>query len=212
MWIKTRGVMTTLACLAVNVIGTEAWASQGPIQGGPQGHYYQLVVVPGGISWDAAAAAAANAGGYLATITSAEENAFVTALAASVPAAWFVDAVGNSQGPWLGGFQAEGSAEPGGGWQWVNGEGAFQYTRWAPGEPSNGAGNDHGTESRLQLFGLGPQPGGLWNDERAGAYADVRGYVIESPVPEPGTWALWLGGIAGLLLRAHRPTRPSAGR
>src|SRR5436190_21444639 len=43
---------------------------------GGNGHYYQVVSVTNGISWQQARNAAASMGGYLATVTSAEENDF----------------------------------------------------------------------------------------------------------------------------------------
>src|SRR5262249_15632204 len=55
---------------------------------GGNGHYYQAVSTPGGITWEAAQAAAVGMGGYLATITSAAENAFAFNLAKD-PSLWF---------------------------------------------------------------------------------------------------------------------------
>ena len=96
---------------------------------GGNSHYYQLVVVPGGITWTSANSAAQAAGGYLATLTSSAENDFVyTNLASTDATAWFVDGAGNSEGPALGGYQpvpSDGST----GWNWVTGE-SWSYTNW----------------------------------------------------------------------------------
>ena len=127
------------------------------------GHYYEFV--SGSQTWEAARAAARNRTfnglqGYLATITSAEENAFVTSKTGG-SAAW----IGGSD------FDVEGS------WQWTDGPEAGQvfwtsacgtglvgscpatglYNSFNGGEPNNYNGNEDG----LQLLVGGT---GLWND------------------------------------------------
>lgn len=67
--------------------------------------------------------------GTLAAITSAEENAFILGLQDDFNA---LPVHGYS----IGGFQPDGSPEPGGNWQWVTGE-AWDYENWAQGEPNN---------------------------------------------------------------------------
>ena len=100
------------------------------------GHYYLAVCAPGRISWQAASDAANALGGYLATPTSAEENAFVASLT-NYPDFWYEDPTYHVQmGPWLGAFQDPGGAEPAGGWQWVTGE-EWVYTNWWPGDPND---------------------------------------------------------------------------
>lgn len=79
---------------------------------GGNGHFYEVVLVSGVIDWESANVAAIEAGGYLTTITSADENAFVHNLAVSNPDFWHSSGL---MGPWLGGFQPEGSPEPDGG-------------------------------------------------------------------------------------------------
>src|SRR5687768_404607 len=74
---------------------------------GGNGHFYEVVAAPGGITWGNAGFSATDRGGYLATITSAEENAFVFNLAAQDATLW-----NSGYGPWLGGVQPAGSAEP----------------------------------------------------------------------------------------------------
>jgi hypothetical protein len=159
---------------------------------GGNGHFYEVILVSEGITWENANVAALEAGGYLATITSAEENTFVHSLAACNPDFW---TDGGICGPWLGGFQAEGSIEPSGGWQWVTGE-PFIYTNWTINEPDNGTG---GTEHWLQFWdGRTPMPyASTWNDRNSG-YTDRPpcSYAVEY-IPEPCTLALLaLGGLA----------------
>jgi hypothetical protein len=121
------------------------------------GHYYRLVSADN-ITWGNSLNAAAADGAYLATVTSANENAFVHSL-------------DNSGQAWLGGSDAaqEGT------WVWVTGpeagtiffiassQSSIGYANWQPGEPNNlnhGPGTP-GQENYLQLYA-----GGTWNDEQ----------------------------------------------
>ena len=145
-------------------IGYERWSGNG--------HYYAARLVQSGIAWHDAQRACVAEGGYLATITSAEEHQLVFALVSTDPRFWFIDGVGNGEGPLLGGFQANSSAEPSGGWRWVTGE-PFSYTAWSPREPNNSGG-----ESRLVFFRQGGLIGDRWND--VGEFSLLRGYICEA--------------------------------
>lgn len=165
-------------------------ASADPIIWGGNGHGYEAFGVEGGITWEDAKAAAEAMGGYLATITSEEENDFIS------------DVLGvGSTAYWLGGFQEAGTDEPNGDWQWVTGE-AFSYTNWASGEPNNLTG---GNEDALAFAYFSATPG-EWNDAPSGfLYGDnLGGYVVEFEVSEPGTLAL-LG--LGLLAAGYGRSR-----
>lgn len=127
------------------------------------GHYYEVVST--GMSWTSAKNAAEGRvqfglRGHLATITSAEENAFIARLGSF---GWL----------WVGGFQPDGTSEPNGGWTWVTSE-PFSYTNWGGGEPNNWNGTE---EDRLAIH----MPSGFWNDgiENGG----VSGYVVEYDIP-----------------------------
>src|SRR5882672_3346614 len=72
---------------------------------GGNGHFYEAVQAPAGITWDDAEAYAAAHGGYLATITSKEENAFVFKLVDDA-GFWMDGPRGESLGPWLGGLKS----------------------------------------------------------------------------------------------------------
>jgi len=141
------------------------------------GHCYEAVLYPG-FSWYDAKAACEARGGYLATITSAEENAFVFGLVSSINAFWYLDMFGNGLGPWLGGYQEPGSQEPDGGWRWVTDE-PFSYTNWETDQPDNvhGAALD---QNSLRFFKAGGLIGPRWDDSEAYNPVEHRkGYICE---------------------------------
>jgi len=119
------------------------------------GHLYESIWVPEKLTWDEAKALAEARGGYLATITSAEENEF---LFQSFPEASRL----SFWGYWLGGIQPADSPVPDdpptAGWEWVTGE-PFDYTNWADGEP-NDCDCQNFKEDALQFWGNN----GTWND------------------------------------------------
>lgn len=144
-----------------------------PIAAGGNGHVYEPVLVPAGVTWNTAFAAAEAAGGVLATVTDAAENAFVFSLVGGSSQFW-----NGGWGPWLGGFQPLGSAEPAGGWRWVTSE-PWTYASWASGEPNNNCANV--AERRLSYRAPNNVPAPLWNDmpDAACLGAAVVSYVVE---------------------------------
>lgn len=127
------------------------------------GHSYEAIVSTEGLDWadaraDAESRSVGGVQGHLATITSAGEDL------------WFQEAFAQvlSAGPWLGGFQPDGSGEPADNWQWVTGE-PFDYTNWGDGEP-----NDADGEDCLQYL---PDPPS-WNDFPCGAGPGAV-YIVE---------------------------------
>jgi hypothetical protein len=167
------------------------------VSAGGNGHEYQAVPGFPGLTWSLANQLAQQAGGYLATVTSPEENAFVFSLVNN--AAFFTGY--NGSGPALGGFQPDGAPEPDGGWSWVTGE-SWNYANWWPSQPDNFT--LYGGEDRLAYFsGTGSTPAPTWND----LYRDdsnIGGYVVEV-VPEPASVALLSIGL--LLWRSRRTTQ-----
>ena len=97
-------------------------AVQWRVEDGGNGHWYQLVV-SGSIQWFDARDAASEAGGYLASSTSPNEESFLVDLANrnDNPQAWVDDFGGNALGPYLGAYQPVG-ADPSQPWAWVSGE------------------------------------------------------------------------------------------
>jgi len=128
------------------------------------------VHVAGGITWEDAQAAAEAQGGYLATLTSAEENDWLTLTFAGNTIEGFRAYLDQC---WLGGYQLPGSVEPDGGWAWVTGE-EWAFTNWWPTEPNN---NPEGENAILLDHGLIPGTGAAWNDLTS--TWPRRGYVLE---------------------------------
>jgi hypothetical protein len=135
------------------------------ISDGGNGHFYQVVVVNGGISWTDAKKAAEDAGGYLATITSADEEIWIQHLINDLTY-WHEASAGSLYGPWLGGFQVPDSGEPVGEWRWITGE-IFNFTNWKSKEPNNQYIQGCLNQDRLHYFRADPNtqiPIAAWND------------------------------------------------
>jgi hypothetical protein len=187
-----------LHALLVLLPGNNALAE--PLFWASHGHSYEAIWTPQGVDWLAAKSLAEAKGAHLATITSAEENAFVFALVATDKRYW-IDVGSDTRGPWLGGFQPPGSREPDGGWAWVTGE-EFAYRNWANGEPNEGGGFSP-SEMYLSFHGKGNNNfADTWNDLYE--YAGMRGFIVEYAAPEPASGALCSLSLAVLLLRLVR--------
>jgi len=194
------------ACLAVfSIIIVTSPAFATPIQwtvgSGGNGHYYDILRVPGGISWTAANAAAVAGNGYLATITSEAEGAFVYTNLVNSPIYWSQEPGGSDLGPWLGAYQtSDNGSQASLNWVWVTGE-PWSYTNWHSGEPNNFTG---ALENYLS-YKCAPTSGcrsAQWNDlpDNISAFGtSVIAFVVEfdgaaSAVPTPS--------VAQTLIRA----------
>ncbi|RJU82603.1 MAG: hypothetical protein DWB99_03870 [Candidatus Poseidoniales archaeon] len=102
---------------------------------------YELA--PDELSWNEHSDRALAMGGYLVSITSAEENELVARIA-------------GARTVWIGGMRKGSGNGPGADhWCWCDGQ-PWIYANWAPGEPNNHGGN----ENRIHLNGQNK----LWND------------------------------------------------
>jgi hypothetical protein len=127
MFSKIAGVTAAIAVGAsVTVAGAQNAAVQWKVSEGGNGHWYQYVFER--VTWPDANSRAAAASGYLVTLTSQGENAFVNSI---VPTRYLA-----------GGFQQSSACEPACDWQWSNGE-AWSYSNWNPGEPNNAGNEDY---------------------------------------------------------------------
>jgi hypothetical protein len=151
-------------------------AHASPVRDPDNNHYYDAIIVSSGITWENARIAAdakvyRGLQGHLATVTSPDENLFIT----------YQFPVAPINGFWLGGFQQHGILDPAAGWQWVTGE-PFAYSNWnqeGSSEPNDywGPGTGSQDENKLQYwYGSGDR----WNDYRnRDPNTPAFGYVVE---------------------------------
>jgi hypothetical protein len=171
---KTLQFVLLLSCLfAVPALAQPVcWEAES----GGNGHYYEYVSTPdqANILWADARDLALEMGGYLATITSNEENVWVLENVV-IPN----DPTGLVGGPLLGGFQNHSSpeySEPGGGWEWVTGE-PWEFEAWGAGEPSAGVpGEDY-----LQYWRWSNL---VWNDTMDSADPSTQFCFLVEYLPE----------------------------
>lgn len=166
---------------------------------GGNGHWYRPVPGFPGLTWTLADQLARDEGGYLATLTSPAENAFVFSLV-DAPQFWTRF---NGSGPALGGFQPDGAAEPAGGWHWITGE-AWSYSNWLPGQPDNNPWRP--PEDRLHFWGHGPRAA-TWNDIQRDD-SNLGGYVVESDIPPRGFAVTGLPAFGGDVVQSDTTSRP----
>ena len=177
------------------------------------GHYYQMFTNASGLTWDAASSSANTYGGYLATLTSSQENSFIVNNIMSI-----YSPVNNVPAPAL--YLGATDRVTEGTWAWVTGE-TWSFTNWQPGEPNNAYGAD---QDFLQIVKAGFYGfNNNWDD----GYGDGRiyngfdqnsnGFVVEynsnptapgnNAVPEPSEWAamgLFGAGLLGLVIRGRK--------
>ena len=119
------------------------------------GHYYYIYNIPEVTTWEQAQEYCRSKNGYLATLTTKEENAFAYSMLSNF----------NITGAYFG-LHDTGYND----WQWVNNE-AFSYSNWAYGEPS----------SYSEPYGMFyEQYVETWNDGDFGNYtSDDRAFICE---------------------------------
>ena len=123
-----------------------------------QGNGHRYLVVNRQMNWDNADIYARNNGGYLATITSKEEQKFILEL---------LSKDGNVNYFWIGGYLERKS------WRWVTGE-RFGYTNWAEYQPDN----FRSAQDKIAVLRVSQYWGGFpgeWDDEEN----SFQGFIIE---------------------------------
>jgi hypothetical protein len=161
--------LVTICILVGSVIAQpEPWAHPDSSM-----HYYDAISVPAGLNWQTAFDSAPGYGGYFATITSADENAFIFGLVDSNIYWHFRPGTGMMAGPWLGASQLFGSVEPDSGWNWVTSE-PFDHTNWTADQPDNSGGNEDALHFGEDVATRVP----TWDDLRK-QDSVVPGYVRE---------------------------------
>lgn len=191
--------VSLIICLVAAVSMPAARAEALPVAF--DGHFYEYVAADH-ISWTDANAAASSlsyAGlhGHLATVTSPEENAFITDLLPVVVAVF--NEV--TQEAYLGGIQLDSRGAVTDGWAWVTGE-PWSYTNWAGFEPNNAGAEIYLGIWMADVAGTTRVRGG-WNNASNSGLLDA-GYVVEYAAPEPeptllaGLGVIALGLVASL--------------
>jgi hypothetical protein len=146
-----------------------------PVLNEDDGHLYDAVAVGAGINWTSARARAealssGSCQGYLASITSPEENAFILNNFSDL-----APFIGN--GHWIGGYQPADPPAPSAaeGWLWVSGD-PFVFSDWADGQPDDGGGVLV-EEDAIHFVSGGIGGAVKWNDLRQ--TENTTGYVVE---------------------------------
>jgi regulator of replication initiation timing len=119
--------------------------------------------IAGKMSWDEAMQDAEEKGGHIATITSEAEWHAIKEELGTIP-----------HGYYLGGTDEKTE----GVWEWITGE-AWEFTKWARGEPNNYFRSQYGDEDRLQTWTATADGNRLWNDIYDSKNPWSKGYVLE---------------------------------
>lgn len=204
MDVRRRQIFARVAVPLLALAGLTGGAAGAPVVFPGNGHSYELVL-DGDISWDGAQAAARASGRELATITSAQEQAFVEDL--------LLDSGAPTGSYWFGLRETQTEGE----YAWATGE-TFSYDNFAPGEPNNGGGESYGgiywTADGGPAGLLGRRGG--WNDLPLQGYPNAlaspdqvdlfrAGYVVEAadtggePTPIPLPAAVWAAAPAAVV-------------
>jgi len=127
------------------------------------GHRYEVINTTSR-TWKDAQSECEKRGGYLATITSSEEQKFIEDL---------LSIHGERNNYWLGGYRE------GRNWKWVTGE-PFIYSHWMQGEPNNSGGEDKLMMARVNPPSTSGRKG-QWNDvtNAHNSFWGSYGYICE---------------------------------
>ncbi len=157
---KTLLTWLLAAAMLLSLFPTAAFAIESDAEVIPDdaveynGHYYYIYEEE--CTWTEAEARCEALGGYLATITSKDEQAFID------------EYNGSLEYLWIGGYREDDNTV----WMWVTGE-AWGYTNWDEGEPNNSS-NVVSNENRIVLWS-----DGYWNDLNDENTWESAGYICE---------------------------------
>jgi hypothetical protein len=186
--VKIHLFSAAVVAIATSAAYGQAQAVQWRVEDGGNGHWYRVVVVPGGTSWTNAKATASSRGGYLASIRSTAESTFVKSIISATPGA-FTKGGPQQVGPWIGASRILGTN----GWQWMSSEG-WSFTNWCAGEPNGGS-----AEPYVHFMRNGGSTD-CWNDRENFAFSTGNpSFVLETHTkPEgptnPVQWPASQGG------------------
>lgn len=184
------------------VLGARCWGGSGmagilagPFMSPVNGHAYYLLEEG---SWQDAEVFAMRWGGHLATVRSAEEQAWVFQRLG----AWG----GSFRSLWIGLRRVS----PGGAFAWASGE-ELSYTHWLPGQPDDSpVTQGEGYVHMLNTGNAYGHPGGYWNDLASpnGVFATfnpVCGVVEIVPTGVPGVQLTMASDPEGMRVTATTP-------
>lgn len=216
-----RRTLALLATLALNSAtpALQAAPVQWTVAAGGNGHWYDYVPAPSifaGVGFDAARAAALGSThlglqGYLATVTSAQEQSFIQS------SFGFMVGFGATGSAWLGASDAAVEGE----WRWLDGPEAGQlttYTNWLPGHPVSAPGFENYDLLALHINSSSAGQPSTFGWVSVNADGGALGYVVEfgattgndpndpGRVPEPSAAliAATALALAGLQRRRRR--------
>jgi hypothetical protein len=121
------GALAVIVCSQAIADGPVQWR----VQDGGNGHWYDTHSWSSPIYWKTAQQFAIEHGAELASLTSAEEDQFVTALAAARPSTW-----NGYWGPWIGASGQSPCSAGSSCFTWMDGT-PLAYSRWHPGNPDD---------------------------------------------------------------------------
>lgn len=171
MGMKNISLTLTLSTLLISSLKAFVVSSQ-----------FSYVALPNPMSFQEVRTYAESLGGHLATVSSTDEMSLIAAV---------VDeevANGSYTAAAIGAYEADNDGSPGLEWNWVTGEvWNSSFESWYPGLTTLNPGGDD------FVYLLGSKHWYPWNTNPNNT---VGAMILETPVPEPSTYTLLVGGIS----------------